>query len=351
MSNNLNDIVDVQIRIAAPATSMSGFESILIVGPQPVSRTQEDDTLGVYTSLEGVKAAGWTEGEAVYDAAAVAFSQQVKPSQIYVAANVTTGDSPEPLSDTLERAAANTAWFIICPAGLAQEKNEEIAKWAQAHEKMACFTVTDTESSLSVDTYRNSFEIYSPDKIEADKYMNVAFAVSCLQYQPGSETWAFKTLAGVSPAELTATQMQKLKEANISYYTEYGNKYITQGGKTVDNEWIDVVRFTLWQQSFMQERIYNLFVTHPKIPYTDSGIAQVQNQMIYALKRGQAMGGIAPTEYDEDGNMIPGYTVTVPRARDLTQTERSSRELKNCKFTARLAGAIHYVEIHGVLEY
>jgi len=290
------------------------------------------------------------EGEAVYDAAAVAFSQLVKPSRLYVATNVTAEDSPESLSDTLDRAAANTAWFVICPAGLTG-KNEDIAKWAEAHEKMACFTVTGTKSSLSVDTYQNSFEIYSPDKIEADKYINVAFAVTGLQYQPGSETWSFKTLAAVSPAELTVTQMQALQEANISYYTEYGNKYITQGGKTVGGEWIDVIRFMLWLKSFMQECVYNLFVTHPKIPYTDNGIAQVQTQMVYALKRGQAMGGIAPTEYDEDGNPVPGYTVTVPRARDLTQAERSSRELKNCKFTARLAGAIHYVEIRGVLEY
>ena len=68
MSNNLNDIVDIQIQIASPATSLSGFESILIVGPEPTSKTLEDyKTLGVYTSLEGVKAAGWAEGDAVYD--------------------------------------------------------------------------------------------------------------------------------------------------------------------------------------------------------------------------------------------------------------------------------------------
>ena len=75
MSNNLNDIVDIQIQIASPATSLSGFESILIVGPEPASKTLEDyKPLGVYTSLEGVKAAGWAEGDAVYDAAAVAFA-------------------------------------------------------------------------------------------------------------------------------------------------------------------------------------------------------------------------------------------------------------------------------------
>jgi hypothetical protein len=352
MSNNLNDIVDIQIQIASPATSLSGFESILIVGSEPASKTLEDyKPLGVYTSLEGVKAAGWVEGDAVYDAAAVAFSQAVKPSQIYVAANVVTDGSAESLGDTLDRAAANPEWFVICPAGVDEEKYEDIAKWTEAHEKMACFTVTETASSLDVDTYMNSFEIFSPAKVDADQYINVAFAVACLQYEPGSETWAFKTLNAVSIAELTATQMQALQEANISYYVEYGGKAITQGGKTVSGQWIDVIRVMWWQKSDMQERIYNLFVTQPKIPYTDNGIAQVQNQIICSLKRGQAMGGIAPTEYDEEGNAIPGYTVTVPRARDLTQAERASRQLKGCKFTARLSGAIHNVEVRGTLEY
>lgn len=352
MSNNLNDIVDIQIQIASPATSLSGFESILIVGSEPASKTLEDyKPLGVYTSLEGVKAAGWVEGDAVYDAAAVAFSQAVKPSQIYVAANVVTDGSAESLGDTLDRAAANLEWFVICPAGVDEEKYEDIAKWTEAHEKMACFTVTETASSLDVDTYMNSFEIFSPAKVDADQYINVAFAVACLQYEPGSETWAFKTLNAVSIAELTATQMQALQEANISYYVEYGGKAITQGGKTVSGQWIDVIRVMWWQKSDMQERIYNLFVTQPKIPYTDNGIAQVQNQIICSLKRGQAMGGIAPTEYDEEGNAIPGYTVTVPRARDLTQAERASRQLKGCKFTARLSGAIHNVEVRGTLEY
>lgn len=352
MSNNLNDIVDIQIQIASPATSLSGFESILIVGSEPASKTLEDyKPLGVYTSLEGVKAAGWVEGDAVYDAAAVAFSQAVKPSQIYVAANVVTDGSAESLGDTLDRAAANPEWFVICPAGVDEEKYEDIAKWTEAHEKMACFTVTETASSLDVDTYMNSFEIFSPAKVDADQYINVAFAVACLQYEPGSEIWAFKTLNAVSIAELTATQMQALQEANISYYVEYGGKAITQGGKTVSGQWIDVIRVMWWQKSDMQERIYNLFVTQPKIPYTDNGIAQVQNQIICSLKRGQAMGGIAPTEYDEEGNAIPGYTVTVPRARDLTQAERASRQLKGCKFTARLSGAIHNVEVRGTLEY
>ena len=352
MSNNLNDIVDIQIRIAAPATGIAGFGSILIVGPEPASKKLDDyKAIEVYTTLEGVKAAGWTEGEAVYDAAAVAFSQQPHPSKIFVATNVKNVETPEPLSDTLDRAAANTEWFVICPAGIDKAKHEDIAKWTEAHEKMACFTVTEQASSLKTTTYQNSFEIYSPGKTEADKYMNVAFAVSCLSYEPGSETWAFKTLSGVSAAELTAMQMNVLQEKNISYFTEYGGKAITQGGKTANGQWIDTVRFMWWLKAFMQNGIYNLFITNPKIPYTDNGIALVENQIIYALKRGQKMGGISPTEYDEDGNAVPGFTVTVPLAKELTPAERASRQLKGCKFTARLAGAVHFVEVRGTLEY
>ena len=69
------------------------------------------------------------------------------------------------------------------------------------------------------------------------------------------------------------------------------------------------------------------------------------------LKDGQDIGGIAPTEYDADDNPIYGYTVTVPRASDLTEAERKSRKLTGCRWSARLAGAIHAVEISGNLTF
>lgn len=40
-----------------------------------------------------------------------------------------------------------------------------------------------------------------------------------------------------------------------------------------------------------------------------------------------------------------------PLAADLTSTQKASRILKDCKFSARIAGAIHVVEIKGCLTY
>ena len=55
----------------------------------------------------------------------------------------------------------------------------------------------------------------------------------------------------------------------------------------------------------MQVRVANLFITNPKIPYTDKGIGLIQNQMIASLKSGVYYEGIAPDEYDEDGEPHP----------------------------------------------
>ena len=122
-------------------------------------------------------------------------------------------------------------------------------------------------------------------------------------------------------------------------------------GQVVGNEWCDIIRFRDWLKDDMQTRVVNLFITSPKVPYTDAGIALVQNQMIASLEEGTKMGGIAKDEFDEDGKTIPGYTTSVPLASSLTASEKASRKLTKCSFVARLAGAIHKAALNGTLTY
>ena len=176
-------------------------------------------------------------------------------------------------------------------------------------------------------------------------------AVKAMNFHAGEETWALKQVATVTPSKLDSTSIKKLEAANFSYVITVASKNITQGGKTGGGEWIDIIRFRDWLQNDMQVRVVNLLIVNPKIPYTDNGIGLVENQMLASLKDGQKYGGIAPTEYDTDGNAIPGYTTDVPLASELTSTQKASRTLEDCKFSARLAGAIHVAEIKGCLTY
>ena len=94
-----------------------------------------------------------------------------------------------------------------------------------------------------------------------------------------------------------------------------------------------------------------MLINNDKVPYTDGGIALIESQVRAALLKGQRRGGIAPTEFDEDGNKNLGYSISVPKASGISANVKAQRVLRDVKFTARLAGAIHAVEIKGSLTY
>lgn len=94
-----------------------------------------------------------------------------------------------------------------------------------------------------------------------------------------------------------------------------------------------------------------MLINREKLPYTDAGIALVEGVLNKVLKLGQDRGGITPTEYDDDGNRNLGYTITVPKAANISANKKAQRVLDDVKFTARLAGAIHAVNINGSLTY
>jgi hypothetical protein len=358
----LKDIVNVSVEIAAPVVDSTSFDNILIIGEPPAGLGPEDPMppeVGVYSSLDEVTSAGWVatgeDAEPVGIAARVAFSQSPQPGKIYISYDY---DAVTAISNALSM----SGWYVVCPAYADNSAYEDIASYVETLPKLFCYpvmrgAVPDLEIVNPV--YFRSFGIFGNKTLyelpenasEANNYIHVAFAVKCLNYPAGSETWAFKTLSAVEPSDLTSTDVKTLSDTPLSYYTTYSSRNITMGGKVLGGEWIDVIRFRDWLQNDMQVRIFNLLATNPKIPYTDNGISLIENQMIASLKAGVKAGGISPDEYDEDGNVIPGFTVSVPLAANITASQKASRILSDCKFTARFAGAIHAININGVLVY
>ena len=246
---------------------------------------------------------------------------------------------------------------MLCTAGVDPAKCEEIAAYMETQEKLFCYTELDCFAAPG--TVREDGEdLVQPSvgnvyfrTLGANRYINVAFVAKWLNYESGSETTAFKQLASVYPSKLTSTEMKALADKSLNYFITVGSKNLSMNGKVIGNEWADIIRFRDWLKNDMQLRVVNLFVTRPKVPYTDAGISLVQNQMIASLKSGQDAGGIAESEFDEDGTEIPGYVTSVPLAASLSASEKASRKLTKCKFKARLAGAIHFAELKGSLTY
>lgn len=357
--SNLDRIVNITIELQTVVSSGASFDNILIVGPAPKTPLEEVTIpdVGVYTSLSAVNEMGWvSEGDSadpVGIAARIAFSQSVKPQKIYIAVQKTTeGSTLEAPTATLSRAESENGWYVALAAGIPEEDLEDMAEWTEAREKMFGYAYADPADNPVTNIYYRTFGIcYGDDSGSGGPYKHVAMAVRFLSYDAGSETWVNKSLASVSMSKFTDTEIDTIDKDPASYYIQVGDTGLVQGGKVRAGEWIDVIRFRDWLKNDMQLRILNLLVKRPKVPYTDKGIGLVRNQMIASLKEGTRRGGIAEDQYNSDDELIPGFTTSVPLAADLSDTQRKSRILEDCTFSAILAGAIHVVNVNGSLVY
>lgn len=328
-----------------------------------LNQGDEDIFLTVVVSREGANDVPYTV-QVAYPSAGDEQIETLSADEILV-------DSPERElelpAETIARALSVSGWYVLCTAGVDPQLYEEIAAYIETQEKMFCYTEMNffgagkdgTNEPAVGNVYFRTCGVYGRERTDqpdeevpdANWYINVAFVAKWLNYSSGSETSAFKTLSSVYPSILTSTEMKFLAEASLNYFITVGNKNITMNGKVVGDEWADIIRFRDWLKNDMQVRVVNLFITRPKIPYTDSGISLVQNQMMASLKSGQDAGGIAEDEFDENGDTIPGYVTSVPLSSSLTASEKASRKLTKCNFKARLAGAIHFAELKGSLTY
>ena len=364
MANNLNDIAIVNIDIAAPAVDSASFDNLLIVGLPPVTTPPNPlPAVGVYSDLSEVIEAGFVaigdSADPIGIAARIAFSQNPKPSKIYIAAQQ-EGESMalEPVTDTLNRALNTAGWYMVCPAGVPENDFKNIAEWTEAQTKQFAYTFLSETDPVSDIYFRSQgwcgLEDDNQDIADvpvSNQYLHVAAAAKCLSHPAGEETWAFKRLAAVLPSQFSGALKKSLVDGHSNYFAQYAGRNITMNGQVRGGEWIDVIRGRDWLQNDMQLRIFNLLIMNPKIPYTNSGIAKVQNEMIASLKSAQSRQIVAENEYDEDGNLVPGFTTSVPNSMSLTATQKASRVLPDCRFSARLAGAIHVVRVDGVLTY
>ena len=283
----------------------------------------------------------------------------VEVSANLLMANV--GATTETVAETMAAITAeDNDWYGWTLTSRTQADILAAAEWTEAHTKLFGTSVaeagaldaavtTDTISKLYEGNYFRTFAFYHAKA--ATESIEAALMARCFTILPGGETWANKRLASISADNLTETQFNAVKGKNGNTFEKFRNISITQRGMVAGGEWIDIIRFRDWLQEEITVNVFNALVNNNKVPYTDNGIAIIENQIRAALDLGTKRGGIAPDEYDENGDINRGYVIEVPLASSISANQKASRILDDVKFTARVAGAIHVVKIYGSLTY
>ena len=246
--------------------------------------------------------------------------------------------------DVIETADPN--WYGLLLDSNGSAEIEAAATWAEARIKLfganspdadvPTAVTTDLGSTLQTNTYKRTYPLF--DKDNTLDYGGAAWMGSRFPTLPGSSTWKFKTLAGITTDNLTGGERSNLRNKSVNFYHRVAGVAITEEGVTPSGQFIDITRGIDWLQAEIQTNVFALLARLEKVPFTDSGADGVRNQILAALNQGIANQLLAAD---------PAPTVTIPPVASINAVDKANRLLPDVEFTATLAGAIHKVVIRG----
>lgn len=345
----LKDIVDVQITRQSAALTRVGFGTLAFVYDTttvPSARVLE------FGDADEVADSGDLTATAKA-ALTAAFNGDLTPTSVKAIYRLTGQVDPEDdetFVDALNAASAlDSDWYAITIQSRVLGDVLAVAAWTEARDKIFIAASSDSgiidplstgdiASQLLALSYSRTGMIYTADA--ASTWPDLSWAGGVIPYDPGSVTWAFKRVSGSAGEAFTAAEVTALEAKRVTRLETIQGLTRTIGGYTFDaGAFIDLIQSIDWLKQRMAEDIFIALVNATKIPYTDEGIAIIEEKV-----RNRLSDAIARNIIADDENL----TVTVPEATNTDPIDRANRLLRDVKFTARLAGAIHKVIVRGV---
>lgn len=247
----------------------------------------------------------------------------------------------------------NNSWYGLTICSQVAADIEQVAAYIETQLKVfgadsndadiLTSSTADVASVLKGDSYKRTFILYSGTPNDGAA---AAWLGGQLPQVPGSNNWKFVTLTGITADTFTdnqriiciGTEGQGGKNCNI--YETIGGVPITEEGFMAGGQFIDLTVGIDWLVSTIQTNVFTALVNSRKIPYTNLGIAVIENAIRQSILQGIQNGLI-------DGNSP--FTVTAPDVLSIPVSARQNRILPGVAFTCRLAGALNFVEIQGVV--
>jgi hypothetical protein len=306
------------------------------------------------TAVTGVDATASTDTITVVSSGAAGNLVQLANWTAQLSLKNTTAD-PGIATDLAAALVADSDWYGLQLDSNSKAEVDAAASWAESNKKLFVPFTCDSECMDSgvtddVGSVLKGFGyVYTGLLFNGNdtfSYAGAAWMGGRFPFQPGSYTWAFKTLGGVKADDLTPSQQTALENKRINTYTTIASVDVTLKGITAGGEFLDITQFIDWLKSEIQVRVFGRMANLPKIPFTDLGVDIIVNEVKGALSAGVRVGGLDPG----DGKDIAAPDASAPAVADVDTIDRANRHLPDVKFSGRLAGAIHDLDINGTLS-
>jgi len=360
-------VVDVNIKVASNYPAKKSFQTLLILAHS--DDVAQREKVSEYSRYSDAVDDGATN--TITDILAVIFSQQERAKFVKVAYIDKNAD----LESELNRISNIDRSFVFM--GVADEitesdieKGNSIALWGNTNKKIVGL-LDKSETALDINqdsltrklmlmNYNRVFSMFACREEEQNSiFAGLGYCASRNFDNPKSfYTLKFKSFSAVEATPLSITEFKNLtgfvpgqgldkSVGNLgNVYTYTGDRTFFHEGNTASGELISVEHGLLWLEYTIQYEIMNVFANNDVVPYTNKGVGMMIGALELSLKKAVTAGLIA-----NDFTGEKPYTISVSDVNNVAESRRANHIAPAIRWSARLAGAIHYSSIDGTLNY
>lgn len=330
--------VKVKIDINKPIGKLGYSYPLLLVVESDSSPTIND--YKECKTLDEVVEAGYAATTNAYKAANLIFSQNNAPTKIAIK----NCKSTEAVTTITDCTKYNWRQLIVVCEGKTTAPTaaliKSISDYIETTDKMYFCSVSAAAgtSTLTKTNARTVVFMYSGTAVCPEAALVGASAGLTV----GSFTYKNLILNGITPLELTDTQIEAAHTAGAITLVAKAGDNVTTEGKTLNGEYIDIVDSKDYVIQNIEYKVQKVFNTTNKVPYDNNGIAMLESAVIEVMRDAYNNGIIATNE-----NGTPAYSVSFALRSATTDADRKARKYPYGRFSFVLAGAIHKAEITG----
>ncbi len=300
-----------------------------------------------YTECENLDdvAVHFDENTELHRLAKVLFSQPLPPQKIAIFGCASGALEPDGLP-----AVWHHNWRALVPATNPDDADQdallqELAAYVDGHgDKVLFGGVQNLPAALEhgeLTGYERLFCLYEP----SDAAAAVAAVVGATAgLKAGSFTYKNCAVQGVTPADLTAEEVQQASDAGCVCLVEKAGDLVTSGGATAGGEYLDVIDAKDYIIAEIEYRTQQALNQNAKIPYDNNGIALLESICYNVLAEAFSQGIIAVTD-----DKLPDFSVNYAPRSETSAEDRLARRYVEGRFSFALAGAVHTARVHGTI--
>lgn len=202
----------------------------------------------------------------------------------------------------------------------------------------------DLIDTIKTNNYSATLGNYHPSPASM---LGAALLGRCLPLEPGGVSFALKTLVGVTPVKLTATQRANLISKRGNSYETVGNQINwtfdgTVGSSTVG--YLDLKRDVDWVKDDMTKAVIAAIGAPDKFGYTDKDFVKLETAIRGSLER-----AVRKNIFQRDAN---NFSLVIPKVADIATIDKQNRLVPDITWTAFPVGAVHRVKpINGRITF